>query len=119
MFCRYGLLEIFCSTEAIIKIIKISVFRQQKFQTLLCNGMRLCHTAETQRTEFVLLASLGVVSAILGLKTKIKIREGSTNRNARNPRKAYVEYPGLFLTILSEAGSRKSTAHQLAHQLAV
>ena len=68
------------------------------------------------KPEFVILASLGVVSSIIGPKTKNQICEGSENATPRNPRKAYVEYPGLFITLLSEPGSGKSTAHQLALQ---
>ena len=104
-------------TEAIIKEARdISFLIKEIPDTIIMQWYEAMAYSRNTKPDFVLLASLGVVSAILGPKTKIKIREGSTNRNARNPRKAYVEYPGLFLTILSEPGSGKSTEHQLAVQ---
>ena len=72
-------------------------------------------------TEFVFLASLATVSSIVGPETNIMIREGSKNEqiNEKYWKKSYVEYPQLYVTILCEPGSRKSTAQELAVELAL
>lgn len=66
------------------------------------------------RPEFVLLSSIGVTSAILGTNTSLKIRRGSVHQELQYAKPAYAEPSQLYITILSEPGSGKSNAQNLA-----
>lgn len=68
------------------------------------------------RPEFVFLSSLSVINTIVGPKTKLNVRAGSTKENIKYPRPAYQESSGLFITLLCEPGSGKTNAFNLAIQ---
>ena len=68
-----------CVIDSIIKEARNVEFPQASIPEKIMQWFEAMAYSRNTKPEFVILASLGVVSSILGTKTRIQIREGSKN----------------------------------------